>query len=131
MKLWSSLSISPAFSGKGYGKDFVHFYEDYALAHGCNLLRIDTNVINTPAISLYKSLGYIDVGTLSCTYNDLENIEIILGWCTNIFPTFYIVSNRAVNQESIFKIIDITFYRRLADCRMFYAFRSCTSSNST
>ena len=39
-----TLSISSAFSSKGYGKDFVHFYENYALMNGCNLLRIDTNV---------------------------------------------------------------------------------------
>lgn len=73
-----TLSISPAFSGKGYGKDFVNFYENYALSSGCSLLRIDTNIINTPAISLYKSLDYIDIGTLSCTYNGLKKVEIIL-----------------------------------------------------
>lgn len=73
-----TLSISSAFSGKGYGKDFVHFYENYALMNGCNLLRIDTNVINTPAINLYTTLGYKNIETLSCTYNNLENVEIVL-----------------------------------------------------
>ena len=34
-----TLVISPEASGRGLGKAFVRFYEDYALAHGC-LLRV-------------------------------------------------------------------------------------------
>jgi len=38
-----TLVISPDNSGKGYGKLFVKFYEQYALSNGCSYLRLDTN----------------------------------------------------------------------------------------
>ena len=50
-----TLVVSPSASGKGYGKKFVKFYEDYALSHGCPELRMDTNARNAVARGLYKN----------------------------------------------------------------------------
>ena len=44
-----TLVISPGVGGKGYGKQFVKFYEDYALENGCHELRLDTNERNQRA----------------------------------------------------------------------------------
>ena len=38
-----TLVISPRAGGKGYGKQFVKFYENYALGLSCHELRLDTN----------------------------------------------------------------------------------------
>lgn len=38
-----TLVIDPNKSGKGYGKKFVEFYEDYARTNDCKYLRMDTN----------------------------------------------------------------------------------------
>ena len=35
-------------------------------------------VLHTLSINLYTSLGYKNIETLSCTYNNLKNIEIVL-----------------------------------------------------
>ncbi len=41
------LAVDPLEKGKGCGRGFVAFYEDYARQHGCPALRMDTNVTNT------------------------------------------------------------------------------------
>ena len=39
-----ALAVDPLEKGKGCGRAFVAFYEDYAKQHGCTALRMDTNV---------------------------------------------------------------------------------------
>ena len=73
-----TLVISPFCSGKGYGKAFVSFYEEYAKINGCRHLRMDTNEKNTIARSLYKKLGYIEVGTVPCDFNGIKNVKMVL-----------------------------------------------------
>lgn len=48
-----TLVVEPAQKGHGFGPQFVQFYEDYARAHGCPVLRIDTNARNQAARRLY------------------------------------------------------------------------------
>ena len=72
-----TLIISPYESGKGYGKAFVKFYEDYALRNNCPYLRMDTNEKNTNARRLYKKLGYKEVDILPCTFNGIEGVGLV------------------------------------------------------
>ena len=44
-----TLIVDPSCNRKGYGKAFVRFYEEYALANGCHELRMDTNARNKTA----------------------------------------------------------------------------------
>lgn len=53
-----TLCISPNSSGKGYGKEFVAFAEEYACKRRCKVMRLDTYEGNQPAIGLYSHLGY-------------------------------------------------------------------------
>lgn len=81
-----TLVISPYESGKGFGKAFVKFYEDYALENKCPYLRMDTNERNSNARALYKKLGYKEVGVLPCTFNGIEGVGLVclekcLGGC--------------------------------------------------
>ena len=70
--------VSPSASGKGYGKKFVKFYEDYALSHGCPELRMDTNARNAVARGLYKKLGYKEIGIVPTEFNGIPDVQLVL-----------------------------------------------------
>lgn len=72
-----TLVVSPSQRGRGLGKSFARFYEEYALKNGCRYLRIDTNERNLAARKMYKKLGYTEVGIIPCTFNGLENIMLV------------------------------------------------------
>ena len=73
-----ALVISPDEAGRGLGKAFVAFYEEYALLHGCHYLRMDTNEKNMRARALYKKLGFSERGNIPCTFNGIEGVQLIL-----------------------------------------------------
>lgn len=73
-----TLAINPDKSGRGYGKRFVKFYEDYGRKSGCKYLRMDTNERNKPARSLYKKLGFDEIDCIPCLFNGLEGVNLIL-----------------------------------------------------
>ena len=72
-----TLVVSPACAGRGYGTEFVHFYERYALENGCPYLRMDTNAKNTAARRLYARLGYKEVGIVDCTFNGIAGVKLV------------------------------------------------------
>ncbi|CEM61950.1 GNAT family N-acetyltransferase [Treponema phagedenis] len=72
-----TLSVDPDYSGKGYGKEFIQFYEDYALKNGCPYLRIDTFDTNKVSRGLYKSLGYHEAGIISCNFNNIPDGKLV------------------------------------------------------
>ncbi|MCI8557587.1 MAG: GNAT family N-acetyltransferase [Lachnospiraceae bacterium] len=72
-----TLVVDPAFSGKGYGTEFVSFYEEYALKHHCHYLRMDTNARNLAARRLYKHLGYREAGIVSCIFNGIPDVQLV------------------------------------------------------
>lgn len=71
------LAVDPLENGKGYGRTFVAFYEDYAKRHGCPALRMDTNVKNKRARKLYNTLGYEEVGIVKCVFNGIPNVQLV------------------------------------------------------
>ena len=73
-----TLVIDPEVKGRGLGRRFVRFYEDYARQEGCKYLRLDTNSRNTSARTLYKSMGYEEIGCVPCVFNGLEDVNLVL-----------------------------------------------------
>lgn len=73
-----TLVVSPAVSKRGIGRSFVAFYESYAKECGCDVLRMDTNAINVVARDLYRKLGYREAGIVSCDFNGIPNIQLVL-----------------------------------------------------
>ena len=71
------LAVDPSVKGRGYGRAFVSFYEDYARQHGCPALRMDTNVTNARARRLYQSLGYEEIGIVSCVFNGIPDVKLV------------------------------------------------------
>lgn len=72
-----TLTVEPEAAGRGIGTEFVAFYEDYAAKNGCVTLRMDTNRINTAARTLYKKLGYTEVGIVPCVFNGIPNVMLV------------------------------------------------------
>lgn len=73
-----TLVVDPAAGRHGLGQAFEAFYERCAREHGCRYLRIDTNVRNTRARALYRKLGYREIGVVPCTFNGLEDVQLVL-----------------------------------------------------
>lgn len=74
----STLAISPEKSGRGYGKAFVAFYEEWAVKHGLTELRMDTNAINTTARAMYQKLGYKEISVVPTTFNGIPGVDLVL-----------------------------------------------------
>ncbi len=72
-----TLVVAPAFAGRGCGSEFVRFYEDYALNHGCPYLRMDTNAKNAAARRLYARLGYWEAGVVPCVFNGIPDVQLV------------------------------------------------------
>ncbi|MDO4315700.1 MAG: GNAT family N-acetyltransferase [Oscillospiraceae bacterium] len=72
-----TLVVSPEAGGAGYGTRFVDFYEQYALAHGCRYLRMDTNEKNVRARALYKRLGYAEAGVVPTVFNGIRDVRLV------------------------------------------------------
>ena len=73
-----TLVIDPDAAGKGYGKRFVAFYEDYARENGCKVLRMDTNSRNLRARAMYAKLGYREAGIVPCVFNGIAGVGLVL-----------------------------------------------------
>ena len=73
-----TLVISPAAGGRGLGRRFVRFYENYAATHGCDELRMDTNARNARARALYAALGYREIAVVPTVFNGIPGVELVL-----------------------------------------------------
>ena len=73
-----TLVVSPDQSGRGLGKAFVAFYENYAREQGCRVLRIDTNARNERARAMYRKLGYREAATVPTVFNGIPGVQLVL-----------------------------------------------------
>ena len=73
-----TLVVSPRAKGRGLGRRFVAFYEDYARANGCPELRMDTNARNAAARSLYRKLGYREIAVVPTVFNGIPDVMLVL-----------------------------------------------------
>lgn len=72
-----TLVVDPLAQGRGYGRAFVAFYEDYARAHGCRYLRMDTNEKNLAARRMYAKLGFAEPGIVGCDFNGIPGVGLV------------------------------------------------------
>ena len=73
-----TLVIDPAVQHRGLGRAFLEYYEDYARAHGCCYLRIDTNARNERARAMYKKLGYREIAVVPTVFNGIPDVNLVL-----------------------------------------------------
>ena len=50
--------VRPQFRGRGFGKLLVEHLADYASVHGIGVLRLETGILQSAAIALYKGMGF-------------------------------------------------------------------------
>ena len=72
-----TLVVDPLCAGGGFGTAFVSFYEQYAKAHACRYLRMDTNVINKAARRFYAKLGFYESGVIGCVFNGIPGVKLV------------------------------------------------------
>lgn len=72
-----TLTVDPPMAGKGYGRQFVKFYERHALENGCPVLRIDTNAKNAAARAMYAKHGYIESGVVPTVFNGIPDVMLV------------------------------------------------------
>ena len=73
-----TLAIEPASKGKGLGRAFVDYYEEYARKNGARYLRMDTNAINLPAREFYKKMGFNEIGMAKCAFNGIGGVTLVM-----------------------------------------------------
>ena len=73
-----TLVVSPKAMTAGIGREFVNFYENYALEIGCPYLRMDTNERNERARAFYKKVGYKEIGIVPCVFNGIDGVNLVL-----------------------------------------------------
>lgn len=72
-----TLTVDPLHAGRGYGRQFLAFYEAYALQNGCRVLRIDTNAKNTVARAMYAHHGFIESGVIPTVFNGIPGVDLV------------------------------------------------------
>jgi len=72
-----TLTVDPDCGGRGFGRAFVRFHEEYARRHGCLHLRMDTNAINVRARIMYRRLGYTEADIVDCTFNGIPGVRLV------------------------------------------------------
>ncbi len=73
-----TLVISPDVRGKGFGAQFVKFYENYARENRWMELRMDTNARNASARKMYAKLGYTEIGIVPTVFNGIPGVDLVL-----------------------------------------------------
>ncbi len=73
-----TLVVAPSLQTSGIGKEFVKFYEEYALENGCPYLRMDTNERNKRARAFYEKTGYKEIGIVPCVFNGIDGVNLVL-----------------------------------------------------
>ena len=73
-----TLVVSPAHRGRGLGREFIRFYERYALESGCTELRIDTNARNAAARAMYAKYGYREIDVVPTVFNGIPDVRLVL-----------------------------------------------------
>lgn len=72
-----TLVVDPTAQARGYGTEFMSFYEVYALERGCHHLRMDTQEKNHTARAFYKKLGFSEPGIVFCTFNGIPHVRLV------------------------------------------------------
>lgn len=72
-----TLVVDPQIKGKGYGTEFVRFYEAYAISHRCHCLRMDTQEKNKAARKFYERLGFREAGIVLCNFNGIPDVRLV------------------------------------------------------
>jgi GNAT superfamily N-acetyltransferase len=61
------MAVHPMFNGRGVAKVLLQFAEEFAVAQGIKIVRVDTCTKNPATMSLFPKLGYLEKGEIILT----------------------------------------------------------------
>ena len=73
-----ALGVMPDYLGQGVARFLLDSALDVAREAGCLAVRLDVYVENTPALRLYRSYGFRDLGCYTVDYGDIDLNEFHL-----------------------------------------------------
>jgi ribosomal protein S18 acetylase RimI-like enzyme len=65
-----SMAVAPEQQSQGLGRALLQAAEAAALDAGAAVMRLEVNPGNAPAVALYRSVGYVDIGVYHAYYED-------------------------------------------------------------
>jgi ribosomal protein S18 acetylase RimI-like enzyme len=68
-----SMAVAPQARGEGLGRELLCAAEAAALDGGAAVMRLEVNPGNAAAVSLYRSIGYTDIGIYRAYYEDASD----------------------------------------------------------
>lgn len=73
-----TLAVHPLYLGMGVGEQIMKFVLEHCAKHNAKAVRLDVYHINTPAVCLYKKLGFQYIGTVDLGYSHygLDQFEL-------------------------------------------------------
>ena len=74
----TNVAVSPAFRKKGYGEQLVAVAKEKAKDAGAESIFLEVRVSNVPAISLYKKMGFEELGIRKKFYEHPVEDAIIM-----------------------------------------------------
>lgn len=74
----NDVAVEPALRGRGLGRELLRHALDVARARGCGSARLEVRPSNLPAIALYRSLGFREVGRRPRYYDDTGEDAVLM-----------------------------------------------------
>lgn len=53
-----NICVAPEYRRRGYASELLSIVKDFSTAQGCERCELEVNVLNEPAVELYKKCGY-------------------------------------------------------------------------
>ncbi len=68
--LIANVAVAPEFRGRGIGRALVSACLEYARAHGARWAALQVRADNIPALRLYRSLGFVEIGRIQIWHRE-------------------------------------------------------------
>ncbi len=76
----STLAVDPGYRRRGIGRQLLQAALDRATAAGAQAVTLEVRVSNAPAIALYRSFGFRQVGVRRGYYRDNREDALLMTW---------------------------------------------------
>ncbi len=73
-----NIAVHPGFRGRGTARQLMQALIDHCVADGCSLLTLEVRESNRPALGLYGSFGFVQVGRRRNYYTDPREDALIM-----------------------------------------------------
>lgn len=74
----NNIGIEAEYRGRGLGEALLKHMIDKAIELGCDVMTLEVRAGNTPARSLYRKLGFVEVGLRNGYYGDNHEDAILM-----------------------------------------------------